>query len=324
MVANFRSRLDPSHSFFSTHSTFNLARSHIPVMGLPVANPTYLLAPNWTFRPDGPIALGNIIANPLKPHIVLTRPDPTAAKPEVTTAYEKNVKLVDERGRSLSLSLWANFLETVQLKIGAEQARKLRTEYTIETLETTYFRDGVTPELVMERAKDPIVRALMKPDTILSKPVYMVTGIKIAKGFHLSSEGASKSGGELGATLPTGSFGSAGGEGKIGSDKGTAYDFSSDEVVFAYQLLKMAPKGWGEKRLVYGTEYQSTGVFLSDDGGDGGDVPLEIEFSYFKTADLNDFGLEPNQAVNEKKDKPENEQEEYSIVSSKDNSADRK
>jgi hypothetical protein len=59
-------------------------------MGLPVANPTYLLAPNWTFRPGGSIALGNIIANPLKPHIVLTKPDPDAPQPKTTTRASKS------------------------------------------------------------------------------------------------------------------------------------------------------------------------------------------------------------------------------------------
>jgi hypothetical protein len=210
-------------------------------MGLPIANATYLLAPNWTFRPDGPIGLGNIIANPLKPHIVLTRPDPAAQQPETTTVSESDWKLVDEGGRTLSLSLWATFLEGIQLKLGAEQSKSLRTEYSIETLETTYFRDGVTSELIMERAKDPIIRALMKPDSILSKPVFMITGVKIAKGFHLSSEGAAKFGGQLGATATTGGLPSAGGDGKFGVDKAQTYAFSSNNVVFAYQLLKLAP-----------------------------------------------------------------------------------
>jgi hypothetical protein len=157
----------------------------------------------------------------------------------------------------------------------------------------------------------------MKPDSILSKPVFMITGVKIAKGFHLSSEGAAKFGGQLGVTATTGGLPSAGGEGKFGVDKAQTYAFSTDNVVFAYQLLKLAPKGWGEKRAVYGTEYQSTAAFLGDDGGDDGDVQLEVEFSYFKTADLNDLGLSPDQVVNEKQCTSVDGKEEYSAVSSK-------
>ncbi|KXX82244.1 hypothetical protein MMYC01_200420 [Madurella mycetomatis] len=286
-------------------------------MGLPIVNPTYFLAPNWTFRPDGPIALGNIIANPLKPHIVLTTPDPTRPLPATTTVSESDWKLVDESGRALSLSLWANFLESIQLKFGALHGKKLRTEYSIDKLETTYFRDGVTSELVMERVKDPVIKELMKPESILSKPVFMITGIKIARGFRLSSENDSKHGGRLGAGVPAAVPVSVGGEGTFDVDKAQNYSFNSDAVVFAYQLLKIAPKGWAGRRGVHGTEYQSAGAFLGDEGGDDGDVELEVEFSYFQTADLNDLGLNPDEAVNEKKGSGVDGEEEYSAISSK-------
>lgn len=39
-----------------------------------VQSPTYLLASNWTFRPGGRTALGNIIVDPFRPHRPLTKP----------------------------------------------------------------------------------------------------------------------------------------------------------------------------------------------------------------------------------------------------------
>jgi hypothetical protein len=287
-------------------------------MGLPVANPTYLLAPNWTFRPGGPIALGNIIANPFKPHIVLTKPDPDTPQPKTTTVTETDWRLVDGGGLTLSLGLWANFLESIQVKLGIDRRTNLKSEYSAETLETTYFEDGITTDHVRDRAKDPIITTLMTPGSIMSKPVYMVTGIKVAKGFRLSAEAASACGAELSATVPTGGPASVGAGGKFGVDKSQSYGFAADNVVFAYQLLKMAPKGWGKNKAVYGKEYQSTGSLLGDEGGDDGDVDLDVEYSYFVTSDLNDAGVNPDQAANLNHGTTADGKEQYSVVSSKD------
>jgi len=54
-----------------------------------VRYPTYLLAPNWAFRPGGRIAIGNIIVDPLLPHHAILKPDTANPLPTETATEEE-------------------------------------------------------------------------------------------------------------------------------------------------------------------------------------------------------------------------------------------
>ncbi|KAI0440644.1 hypothetical protein F4803DRAFT_526827 [Xylaria telfairii] len=277
-------------------------------MPLPIWNPTYLLAPNFTFRPGGPISLGNIITNPFKPHIVLSRPVQNGRLPETETAQERDWELTVGSARNLNANLWFTFLEGVGIKVAAKHDNQQYTTYTTQTLETVYFKNGVTADLMNERMKDPSVAELMKPNRFLSKPVYMITGIKIAKGFQLSSDGVIGNQCHSGVAGPaSGPIGAAGVEAGITGEKSTRYKFKSDnEVVFAYQLLKISPKGWRRGRPPKLAEYKSSATMLGA-GGDDRDVTPEFEASYFSTMDQDDIKSRPVEVtVNSTKDKDGN------------------
>ncbi|KAF1940517.1 subtilisin-like protein [Clathrospora elynae] len=101
-----------------------------------VQNPSYFLAPDWNFRPGGKIAIGNIIRNPLKPHMVLAKPNP--AKPALATdiTTEKNWRLSVETTTNLSLSLWGAFLQVTRLGLSVNQERTNTSNFTMTSLET--------------------------------------------------------------------------------------------------------------------------------------------------------------------------------------------
>ncbi|KAI0868137.1 hypothetical protein GGS24DRAFT_513819 [Hypoxylon argillaceum] len=161
-------------------------------------------------------------------------------------------------------------LKVARIKIAANHENQRRTTYATGTLETVYFKD-VTIDLICESVKDPKVAQLLNPKHFLSRPVCMITAVKIAKGLQLQSYRGRESGGHAG----------------IG---GLADGANRGQVVFAYQLLKIAPKGWGKGDLQL-IEYQSPAASLGS-GGDNGEqrTTEDFEASYFGTLDKDGSG----------------------------------
>ncbi|CAK7240635.1 MAG: hypothetical protein STHCBS139747_002081 [Sporothrix thermara] len=102
--------------------------------------PTYLLAPNFTFKPrTGPIRLGNLIADPLRPHRVLTTIDTdvlSARSPRIEEAIEYERSVMRGTGHEVAVSVWAQFLQTVGARLSGERATRVAAEYTMDSLVT--------------------------------------------------------------------------------------------------------------------------------------------------------------------------------------------
>ena len=223
--------------------------------------PTYLLAPNFHFSPvTGPIALGNIIVDPLRPHRVLTNVDSStleAVYPRIErmTYYDRN--MVRETSDDLSTAVWAQFVKTVSAKISGGRGTNVHTNYTMDALETVYFGTDPILEEIESRLKAPRVQAVVKAGKIPSfrQPVYMITGLMVARGFGaLQEKGKYRAGkAEISGNIPTlaGDVGLgtnlAKSTGKEESDSWRA----GEEIVFAYQLLKIEVKGWKGRKIEY-------------------------------------------------------------------------
>lgn len=136
----------------------------------------------------------------------------------------------------------------------------------MDSLEAVYFRHDPTEEEVAERIKAKKVQAAIKAGLFGSQPVYMITGLRIAKGFRLSSEVASKREGSVGASMPVVDQVSLGGDISLSGKKAVEESFSlGNDVVFAYQLHVIAQKGWREKRVQVDV-YAPKAAFLNDEG----------------------------------------------------------
>jgi len=253
-----------------------------------VQNPTYLLAPNWNFRPGGPIALGNIVVDPFKPHRVLSKPK-SENPPPTETATDKNWRLHLGTDRNANGSMWAKFLENISFNIGTNHEKSSITDYTMESLDTVYFRNDPSIDEINERVKDQNLRKLMRLDSLLSKPVYMVSGIKIARGFELSTEVSTRHSGNAeasGTVAPEVSVG-AKVDVSMGNIRRDGFQ-SGNDIVFAYQLLKIVPKGWREKILEL-KEYQSKAAFLGDKYQEE-DAEVAVESNYATATDFAEIG----------------------------------
>ncbi|KAK1489199.1 hypothetical protein CTAM01_11154 [Colletotrichum tamarilloi] len=220
-----------------------------------VQNPTYLLAPQWTFRPGGPIAIGNIIVDPFKPHVVCSYADPSSGSAYATdTACERNWRMSQETARRFDVSMWSVFLEKIQLKVGASRSNVRHGEYTMDVLETTYLLRHPSHEEIHERCNSPAVKPFMNMERIKAKPVYMITGLKIAKGFAVKQSSSSDRAAHAQVGVEVSPEVSVGAQvsGSKGQREQHGFEAMQD-IIFGYQLLKIEPKGWGKrKQLHYG------------------------------------------------------------------------
>lgn len=239
--------------------------------------PTYILSPNFHFKPGtGPIALGNIISHPLRPHRALTMIDgPTLQKNypriETITDYERTITRGDQR--DVSISLWSEFLQAASGKISGGRGRDVQTNYTMDCLETMYFVTDPSLEEIRARLKAPRVQAVTKASRIpgFRTPVYMVTGLMIAKGFSADVENKKHRNGEIeisgNAPAPALPVGAGVNMAESTSTKEGDRWRAGADIVFAYQLLKIEIKGWKGDKIEY-DELRHKAAYLGKDDDD--------------------------------------------------------
>ncbi|KAE8138676.1 hypothetical protein BDV38DRAFT_281973 [Aspergillus pseudotamarii] len=233
---------------------------------------TYILAPNFHFKPGtGPIALGNIIADPLRPHRTLTTVDAGILKaryPPVETFTHYEYSTSRGTSRNNSLSVWGQFLGTVGAKVSGEHGSSLHNTYTMDALETKYFVGDPALEELEARLKAPRVQAVLRTSSIpgFRYPVYMVTGLMVAKGFAVTHETGKNRGAELGAEgsapTPAGQAGAGINIARSRSIEQSEEWKARDDIVFAYQLLKIEVRGWKGTRIEY-DELRHKAAYLS-------------------------------------------------------------
>lgn len=224
---------------------------------------TYLLAPNFTFEPDGPIRIGNIIADPFYPAKPLSTP---TQLPLTTTHIDSDCSFSKDDNKSLRGSIWAQFLQNVNGNISHRVSKDTLFEYAIDSLETIRIKEDPSDEEVTERVKEPRVQAAIKAGLSGAAPVYMITGLKVAKGFRLNKQvttSTRKTSISLGIPITGGV--------RVGADVSDSHSESTSEsfqsgssIIFAYQLHVIARKRWWQKNV--GVDiYASKSAFLNTD-----------------------------------------------------------
>lgn len=230
-----------------------------------VQNPTYLLAPNWSFRPNGRIALGNVVVDPFRPHRTVLKADPNKPLPTDETT-EKNWKLSLETATNFNVSLWTKFLEKIDVAASAHRERIKNGHFTMKELVTVALKDDPSDKEISALCNDPNVKEFMKLDSVLCKPVYMITGLKIAKKFALKGENSKDDGVDVEGGGEVAPEASSGGKVEASKKKKISDEFESEnDIIFAYQLLKIKPKGWTRNKKIEVTEFQAKEALLADE-----------------------------------------------------------
>lgn len=208
---------------------------------------TYILPPNLTTHPGGSLAIGTIIADPWNP----LKPLSTLKKPlETVTHTEIDAELKHGSGKGFSTSVWANFLQIASAKVSGGIAADRASNYKFTSLETVTLRDYPSDEYAANRASEPKVKAAMHAGALGRDPVYMITGMKIARGFQLAHQEGHHVHGGVGGTVPITDQVSAGAE--VQGERNTEHSYSSrteNDIIFAYQLHVIAEKGWRKKKV---------------------------------------------------------------------------
>lgn len=245
--------------------------------------PTYFLAPNCDFPPDGLIALGSIIVNPKTPQKSLNhRNNQRVAVPanELQESFKDNWEGVMKSANHNKITLWASFLQMI-VGVGANVSAGLKQGreelYKFRRLETKYFEPDVA--YIEESLKSEGVKAYISA-TRCKKPIYMITGVKIARGASATDktvqeyEGMLKVG--VDATMLTGVPLSAGPKIETSSSKEREVKFdNSSDYVFAYRVVKIQLRKGGDvkghKDFVKGS------LFSVDEGKTGSKEDLSAE-----------------------------------------------
>ncbi|KAF6825512.1 hypothetical protein CPLU01_10225 [Colletotrichum plurivorum] len=198
-----------------------------------MATKTYILTPNFTYKPTGSIQIGSIITDPFRPAKSLSQP---AVPPAVETV-----------GRDKTDSIF------------------------VERLETRYLAQEPAdndPELTM-RLKEPRVRAAIKAGIYGRAPVYLISGVKIARGLTVRSETGHIVGGGVGLTVPAAQAVGLNVGADVGGERGqgTMESFTNgdEDVLIAYQVHVLKAKGSKAKERVMADVFESDASFLHDD-----------------------------------------------------------
>ncbi|KXH43020.1 hypothetical protein CSIM01_01774 [Colletotrichum simmondsii] len=221
----------------------------------PVQDNTWVLAPDWIYLPGKPMAIGNIMFDPLDPGQCESQVDPESPAAhwyDTVTVNDKNWKKTDEVSSSLEFSIWLKFLELVTAKISASDHHVTQDEYTMDFLQTTYHSGRIHPSELERRCSEPNIEAYMKLDSRLcSRPVYMVTGIKIAKKFVVKQSKSSSDSVRIEVTAEVTPGASVGGGAGGSTNQSVSQGFESmEDIVYAYQLIKIQRRGWWHRRSI--------------------------------------------------------------------------
>lgn len=146
---------------------------------------TYFIAPNFDIHPppDGPVRLGHIVAAPDDPTLdPINHRDYIPAPGVHPASFKEGFSSTIQKLLSGNLGFWALVAGFVGLNISSGFDKSADQEITINRLETISFsptRPYVESVLKLPEVEEYITSSKCKV------PVYMVTGLKIARGASL-------------------------------------------------------------------------------------------------------------------------------------------
>ena len=242
--------------------------------------PTYVLAPNLTYHPNTSICMGDIIEYPDDPTKPLSSVADSESK-EITSHFDYDNELSGQTVLSLRGSIWANFLQKASSKIGGGTSDELLARYTIRRLETIYFTKQPTDEEAADRVEDRKVKAAVNAGLLAKKPVFMITGLKVARGFQLSRSVISSA--DASAELKAHIMPHA--EAGVDADysrqmKAEQKYRTPQDIIFAYQLHIITHKRRGFSLAQTNVDisvYGAPAAFLSEGGKGGEEEVVGIE-----------------------------------------------
>ncbi|KLU90811.1 hypothetical protein MAPG_10662 [Magnaporthiopsis poae ATCC 64411] len=242
-------------------------------MSAVVPRPTYVLAPSWDHPFDGGrIALGNIIVDPFKPHISVTKLSASdgAQPPPSHSISQTDWELETDRIRGSNLTFWTQVANVLKLSTGPKATSSDRIKFAMSELQTVSFGDEPSREYMAARASHPAVRRILERTSWWGRPtpVYMVSGVKVAHGFRHTRMTSSARGVSVTAGTPsTPGTTAVGADVQLNAESRLNHQTAATvPIVFAYQLLRIRLKASFKGEELEVKENESSSAFLGSAG----------------------------------------------------------
>ncbi|KAH7393806.1 hypothetical protein DE146DRAFT_107476 [Phaeosphaeria sp. MPI-PUGE-AT-0046c] len=248
--------------------------------------PTYYIPPSLDVHPDGVLALGNVFADPLYPEVPLSRQDPTD-KPTSTDVLETPGPLFEDRTRLEGFRIWTKVLDIFQMKLGGAHREHRFVGHWPEKI-VTEVMDVPTLDAILKRVQnDTALKKHLKLEGIgFGNPVYMVAGRKVATNVRYTYQNDTNLQFEttMAATAqPSGTNISAGASAEVGAeDRSGRAGIIHGDIVFAYKLLEISPKGfWKNKNDVGMSVYRKDALLSAKENlKDAGDAGVDARWLF--------------------------------------------
>jgi hypothetical protein len=207
---------------------------------------TYFLAPTRDTPPSGPIFLGAIITSPRSPELSLNnKKSPLLTALEVSTSTLRDSTRTLSKGAKGKAGVWCEFVVDIGVggNAGTTWDNTEVAEYKFGELVTKTIAPGL--DEVRKLFSDDAVQQAIK-DSRFGSNLYMITGVKIARGAEVAISKVKALGGNLHFGVDTTPFGVPL---KVGPDlenersKGQGLTEKHDyDFVFAYRLREIRYK----------------------------------------------------------------------------------
>jgi len=209
---------------------------------------SYFLVRDFDCPPDDAIQLGHILSDHTDPLSSLNADERLPLPPSVVKSLPKTgFSATRQKVHDGKFGLWAQILEgaTFGGGVGVNFSSNKNDVYTVQTLVTSWM--WLAPAAATKYVEDSVkldgVQRFLK-GARYKKPVYMITGLKVAKGAAVNSKDKGEN--EMVAKLMADGTAAglplkAGPQAQCSAtvDSETAFETAPADFVFAYQLRKL-------------------------------------------------------------------------------------
>lgn len=240
------------------------------------------LTPDFTFLPDGAIALGRVIPDPRRPTATLASlgpgsENPTIPIPEAKSLVERSRAFAAETRRSFGFELLAKFLELAAANGKTDVSWSRNKTFSAVDHEVRTLDGAFEPEALRAITRLEEVRRHIDGGRFGKRCVYIISGLRIAvDSFTVTDEKASSVSGSVGGSgpVPAGGLPLEVGGGLSGANEHTSnrsYQ-TAPGIVFAYRLHVLRPKREGNAE---GELFSDRTAFLTGEAGEDSDGDVE-------------------------------------------------
>lgn len=157
---------------------------------------TWILVRGTEFNPRRSISLGQLLTKPFEPTVPLL-PDGPLAIPEasIERSNQKGVKSGSRTGLGISFGLWAEAdLLPVSGNVGCKREASQEEEWEFDSLDSEIMAPRLS-DIRTALGTDEVVAQIRRSRFNYRKRLYMITGVRIARGARLSRKATKTRGG---------------------------------------------------------------------------------------------------------------------------------